>query len=495
MASPSLDDKLQRAMEHVSTAWLPPHEEVLCKIQSRLASGVYDSAKGKLTEDLKEDFALYMYCLRELTEQVDEAKQEQEAIKRSPSEIFETADIEKFKTILDKSRSQISTHSLDEMSELQALRFRESMLSAATAEALSSSVDVNPETGFSCGLLRQLGLTLISWNYPRVYKRAVETLQENTSLDAGLKRTLGFTPTLLGLGFARKWNLSDDILSAMGEKKTIVSHSSGAFKAVTDSTLSSESAGATLAKICEVGEALARANNPEHYPSALSDWETAKEAIVNSLGPDGIQTIYDKTQERLTFYAARAPEVQGFAEAKDIKERIVDSQYAVRLLEKNHYLKSCPEEFQREIKALYQKFRPNKILKSNIEYLVKTIVPMTGFNTGALFMYEPEARALSPAVKIGEATQKKLRTVRIHSHLAQFDLIASAYSLKSPLREESIGDNGEPYTLYAGAIGTVTPIGVLYLECKPGESEFPGGDPMILFKVLRHCVGDCLNVS
>ncbi len=381
------------------------------------------------------------------------------------------------------------------MSELQALRFRESMLSAATAEALSESVDVNPETGFSCGLLRQLGLTLIAWNYPRVYKRAVETRQENATLDANLKRTLGFTPTLLGLSFARKWNLSDDILSAMGEIKTVGTTGSGAFKKSSDTKLAAASTGATLAKICEVGEALARANNPEHYPSALDDWETAKEAIGNSLGPEGIAAIYEKTQERLSFYAARAPELQGFAEAEVIKERIVDSQYSVRLLEKNQYLKACPEAIQREVKALYQKFRPNKILKSNIEHLVKHIIPATGFKNGALFMYEPDERVLAPAVKVGEPTQKKLRSVRIHSHLAQFDLIASAYSLKSPLREESLGPNGENFTLYAGAIGSITPIGVLYLECQTDQADFPGGDPMILFKVLRHCLCDCLNVS
>src|SRR5262249_37415849 len=152
--------------------------------------------------------------------------------------------------------------------ELQALRFRESLLSASAAEILASKNAIDPEDGFSCGLLRQLGLTLIAWNYPRVYNRAMECITPNEGLDFQLQKVLGFSPSLLGLTFAQRWNLSDEILVALGDRKKRFSVS-----ASERSDSGAQHVGEMLSKICEVSEALARANDPEHYPTALRDWE------------------------------------------------------------------------------------------------------------------------------------------------------------------------------------------------------------------------------
>ncbi|MCB0322695.1 MAG: HDOD domain-containing protein [Bdellovibrionales bacterium] len=488
MASMSLNESLERAIRHVSDGWLPPQADVLEKIQQRLDAGAYHSDRNALTEDLKEDFALYMYCLRELTEMLNEqhgVEHTSVELKLTPMQILRDADLESLRSILQRSRTQISPHSLDDMNEFQAMRFRENMLSAATAEVLSESAHLDPEMGFSCGLLRQLGLTLIAWNYPRVYSRAVETLTEATTLDANLKRVLGFTPTLLGLAFARRWNLSDDVLAAMGERRGL----SAPAPRSTD-------AGATLAKICEVGEALARANNPEHYPSALHDWELAQEEIASRIGPSGIQVIYERASTRLAEYAKHAPELTSFADSTALKEHIVDSQYAVRMMEKNQHLRHLPEALRNEIKKLYGRFKPNKILKSNIETLMKEIIPLAGFDKGAVFMYDPERRHLAPAIKLGDVAKERLRPVAVSTTLAQFDLVTSAYSLKTPLREERNDGEGQRVTVIAAALGTITPVGVLYLETAPERADGAStNDALLVFKAVRQCLTDCLNVS
>ena len=496
MANAAVEENIERAFRHVSSGWLPVQREVLEKVRKQLDDGRYNSNRAVLTEDLKEDFALYMYCLRELSALVETetvrqfrgGKHTTENKKLTPREIFQKADLESIKGILHRPDSEISSHSLNEMNELQALRFRESLLSATAAEVLAGKNDIDPEDGFSCGLLRQLGLTLIAWNYPRVYSRAMESITSNEGLDYQLQKVLGFSPSLLGLTFAQRWNLSDEILVALGDRKRKIA------VAAESGDGGAKKVGEMLSKICEVSEALARANDPEHYPTALNDWEEAEEAIAAQLGPNGLQTIFDKAKDHCKQYLLSAPELQDFSESTAIKERIVDSRYAVSKLEKNVHLKSCPPAVKEKIAKLYYQLKPNKILKKNIRTLVFEIMPTAGFKRGCIFMVEPASRMLAPSIKIGDIASDRARPIKLSSALSHFDLVSSAFSLKSPLREEGTGLDGRRITMIACSIGQAAPMGVLYLETAEDFVNEIGPDPMPIFRALRQTLADCLNL-
>ncbi len=492
MSSLSVEESIDRAVRYVSEGWLPPQSEVLEKLRSRLKDGEYANDRSQLTKDLKADFSLYMYCLRELTVCIEKAgigpqSQPAPVCRKTPAEIFAAASLDDFKKIIERSENEISRHSLKEMNELQALRFRESIISASTAEVLAESAKVNPEVGFSCGLLRQLGLTLIAWNYPRIYARAIETLEPDGSLDSALRKVLGFSPTLLGVTFARRWNLSTDILAALGDKKAA---------SLAAASLSSEAntIGETLAQICEIGEALARANDPLHYPTALADWQTAEQTIVKRLGPDGVRIVVERSRAHLREYVKYTPELLNFSDSATVKEQIVGTQYSARLLEKNPYIRSLPPELQSSLRKLYSRFKPNKILKSNIRMLMSEILPQAGLAKGAAFLFDPESKTLTPAITLGELAQERLRPVRLSSTLSQFDIVASAFSLKAPLREESTSAAKRRVTILAGALGTSSPVGVLYLESKEDFVVDNTFEPVSLFKALRQAFNDCLNL-
>ncbi|MCB0360447.1 MAG: hypothetical protein KDD44_12450, partial [Bdellovibrionales bacterium] len=148
---------LDRAVEHVSNGWFPPQQDVLEKIRTRFEAGDYQEDRQELTRDLKEDFALYMYCLKALTEMVERGEirtRDEQNVKgsRTPNAIVESAELGVLRAIFEKTYSEISMHSMKEMSELQALRFQESMISASTAEVLAESANIDPEIGYSCGL-------------------------------------------------------------------------------------------------------------------------------------------------------------------------------------------------------------------------------------------------------------------------------------------------------------------------------------------------------
>ncbi len=489
---------IERAYDHVVTNWFPVQSEVLERIQSRLAAGEYDAHRKELTKDLKEDFSLFMFCLKELTGLLETNKlhgvpQPQNS---TPIDMIESSDIEVLKSILAAPPSVISTHSMADINELQTLRFRDSMLSASVAELLAEKTDIDPDLGFSCGLLRQLGLTLISWNYPRVYARALENLPANCTLDTALQKVLGFSPSLLGITCARRWNLLPEIMVALGDKERPVAPAFGAPVFGDYKTSAAEADIANkLAKICEVGEALARANDPEHYPTALADWKIAEEAIIEHLGPDGISAVFDRAKHNCKSYAKQSPELVAFTQTTPVAEKIANSQYAKVLTERNVHLKTCPKELRDKIVELYHHLSADKISQENLRVFVHEVIPYAGFNAGCIFMLDPAKRVLAPVMKLGALPKERLRSVGLSSVLAQFDIVASAYSCKSPLREQSAPQGGKRKTGVAGVVGNNTPVGVLYLETETEERSGEEVDPMPSFRALRQALNDCLNLD
>ena len=123
------------------------------------------------------------------------------------------------------------------------------------------------------------------------------------------------------------------------------------------------------------------------------------------------------------------------------------------------------------------------------------LAPQSGFARGCIYMYDPEKRALCPAIKFGDMPKERLRAIKVSSVLAQFELVASAFSLKTPLREESLTEAGQRVTIIVSAIGQATRVGVFYLETCENFTDTVAPDPMPVYRAVHQCLCDCLNVK
>lgn len=483
----SADESLNKAVVHVNTGWLPVQSPVLEKVRDGLKLGIYASRRELLLHDIKQDLSLYMFCLRELGSNLSRQKgaEEAEAATRglSPREIFEISDLGRLETMLAQAERPISAHDVNSMTPLQAQRFRESMLSASTAEILAAKKEIEPETAFSCGLIRQLGLTLIAWNYPRVYSKAISSIGENDTLDSQLEKVLGFSPNSLGQRLAQQWNLSAEILEA----SSLSQEAKGDLR----TTSGSDPAG-MLAKICEVGEALARANEPDIYPTAEKDWQWAQSNIAEQLGPQGVENILEKAKEHSRSYLSTMPAMKDFAAESNIKDLIASSQYAASKLAKNSYLKTCPPRIRERLAAVYSGLRPGKISRDNLRQLLFHVLPASGFNSGCIYMLDPQTRALMPQTKIGELPAERAKPVKLSSSLSHLDLVSSAFSLKTPLKEDGYSKDEQASILIASSLGSASSVGVLYLEIL--KEEVGEQDPINTFRAIRQTLCDCLNL-
>ena len=492
---------LDSAFEKTSKDWFPANPKVMARVLSRVESGYYDARREALVDDLKADFSLYLSCLKELRSVLAQGKTRRpvrddgDAEKAKPERDSAVTDqlLLSIKNVLKESAGRISKFSLEKMTEAQAFRLRDSLLSASTAEVLSEKFQIDGRLAFTCALLRQLGLTLIAWNYPDVYQQALNSLAElkdptEADFDAYMQNTLGFTPAMLGVRFAETWDLPPEIVTIMG--------ASGGAKSEAGALNMRQggSAGAVgvITQLCVVGEAFARANDPARYPHARDDWETVEKVIIQCLGPQGVQAVYQHAKDLSTHYAAYSPRVLSIAGASDGHVALNRSEYGRSLFEKNVYIRACPERVRSKLADVYAELHAGGISQALLRKFVHEIMPALGFDTVVGFTLDPTTASLVPMLKVGRPSFIRLKPAALIEQQTQANPITTAYSRHKPLCEVGITRLGERKTLLVGAMGKKRRIGVLYVEVSSHAPIEIAADPMIVFQALLSSLSDLL---
>ncbi len=473
--------RLLQATQHVSQLWFPVNEELYSKIQKGLADGIYDLDIDFLVNEIRSDFALFTYCLKEVSKR---AARDGRSFPESatPLEMLKIVGLPQLREILSVERQRISAHSLSTMTDLQTTRLQEAMLSASAAEVLAENKKIDPDLGFSAGLLRQLGAALVAWNYPTVYRRVASALKPGERLDDALNLTLGFSPTMLATALARQWRLSPEVRSAMGDSEV--------------SSVSERESGEiaeTLKTICAVGEALARANDPEHYPTAEADWRTAKEEIEKTLGYEGFGLIEQRAAENCQNYLKLAPEIFPNPIVLDPESKIHKAQEQVAA-DANQYLRHLTPPVKKRFRELYLQIEAQSVSKETVRSLVRDLIPLCGFTGCAVYTIDLETMKLVPRIKTGSVELREVNTLVYKDGDVSADPVIAALKCTNPIIEVGYGKSGE-LQLLAACLGEKQKVGVLYLEAPIQPSE--EGKQILLqtFKAVRQTLCDCLKVQ
>lgn len=483
------------AYKYVSDAWFPIDPALLARIQNNLYAGKYDHNRDRLITDLKQDCALYLFCLRRLGEVVS-TESGNKAAAYSPQQLLKDTPLPHFRAVLAVQAHGVSTHHQDETKPEHAQRCEQAVIAATAAEALSESFELDDADAYSCALLRQLGITLIAWNYPHVYNRVMAGLSSDQNVDELLSKMLGFSPQLLALTVAREWKLAPEILRGMGD--------TGAPASDPEEEARINKIGKALAKVCAIGEAFAESlRSPEAPISATR--EQALTEITTRLGPAGISYIQKLVRSNLRLYAQNHPvlsrwtEVQVPAEAA-VPELAKGSQPAhlpaEELLERNLYLKRCSDQERQEFELLYSSLEPGSISKNSLDILRTRIIPCFGFERGCIYLIDPETMILIPRLPLGSSALRDYEAVKFSNSQAAFDPIVAAFSSKTPSIEEKVDAEQRKTYYLACSLGELQRAGVLYLELGHQQLESRRGtNPLIAFKAVRHALGDILALK
>lgn len=467
------DRRLDRALQHVVRPWFPINQDVLNTIRTCLTDGTYAVTPAQLLNDLKGDFALFTYVVKELgimgMQQGLDAK-----ILNNPVELIKWGGPDRIKEAIAPEKSLPTTHSLHWSEPFQIARLRETAVVASTAAVLSEKKDLDPDVGFSRGVIREIGLNLIAWNYPTLYSKVLNSLKPDTSLDEELSKELGFTPSLLAMRVLRPPNP----LQPEGEP-------------VPDE--GNHDDWATYDELCAVGEALARAENPETYPSAANDWQKANQYLNDNAGAGALDLIKERAVEQSKKYQEAIPEVFGSLESFNPKRNIeAHSRMAAAIADADFRL--CPPHVQEALRSLYNEIDGYAVNKAAIQTLLKSIIPQAGFTGGCVFVVDPSTASLKPRTIIGKVALRPVENVTLEPG----DMAVTALSQTEPLFDvkEAVGGDGPPAPINGiySALGNSRKVGVLYLETPLNNNEEPAGRTMGTFRILKQALCDVLHL-
>jgi hypothetical protein len=479
--------RLERASKHVSSLWFPINLEVLGKIRKKVQDGEYSNSESSIFEDLKQDFALFTFVVKELM-LIGSKENLHQHILNNPGELISWAGAATIGELLTDDTRLPLNHLLHSVTPLQATRLRETAIVASTAEILSSKTDLNPETGFSWGVLRETGLNLIAWNYPSLYSRVLKRLIKGQSLDEQLSQELGFSPATL----AMKVLCPSSLASSDDEGEPY------------------EPMWANYDKLCDIGAALARADNPDTYPSAENDWRLANSYLQKTIGADGIALIRTKAAEYSKEYSKSLRGMLKSAREFD-PERSIQNYKKQSKCRGNRYINQCSKKVQEALQSLYLHLSDSEATAIALEMLIRKIIPEAGFTGGCVFLVDPSAFALMPRTVFGNVQLRTVERVMLRQAFsdqqsASFtgafsfqsyapDLAATALSCAQPVVERhedilNLGITG----LYA-SLGETKKVGVLYLEAPEAQDIQGDHKTMCTFKAMRQALADTLKLD
>ena len=471
---------MERAVEHVNNMWLPVNPELLQKIQGNLSGGVYDNAIDLLVSDLRGDSALFLFCVREMAALLRTAGTvDQHSFDLSA--LLEHAGIEQLKRILQAPDAQISSHSLDNLSSVQRGRLQEMLVSIAASEELAQHSGLKSENGHTAALLRQLGLALIAWNYSEAYHQAVAAARSGETLDDALSRLLGFSPSLLAIRVLESWGMAQDTV-ALVDPTLLDEKNSGSAE--------SYSIIKTLVSITQVGEALARANDPQTHSSAELDWSDALDALSERIGPDALSKIRERMEKRASHYVKALPHIFRGGFILD-PEAHSHSLRASGALSSNPFIDRASESLKIRLQRLYRNIDRLHLQSENLRLVAHEIIPLSGFPRGCIYTIDPGTFKLVPRLEIGNAKLKQFSALAYSNTAAKPSIVLAAFQQSTPLMQPGCGRDGLPVDCHAMVLGFGQRVGVLYLESAPTKSTERAQRTTDL-KALVWAVNDCL---
>ena len=469
------DRRLERAARHVSELWIPANADFIKQFRDRLGTGEFGSDIERVIGELRKDVSGFLFCVGEISKQARASGVSADLL--NPVDVIRWGGVERVRLALEQGDNQLTMHSLNRVSWLQEKRMSEVLTSAAAAEVLSGSYGIQAEQGYGSALIRQLGYMLVAFNYRDIYEEVMINIKPDESIELRLQEKLGFTPSTLALTLLREWGIVPASVGLSCDDEPVDPR----LKAVEK----------TVAKMCEAGEALARANQPEVYPSASSDWEVARSQIEDKLGKRGLSLIRRALKSNTQQYLEQVPTMFKGGIVLDPEMQIA-RHWDVINLRRNPFLAGCAAGMRQQRSVIYDRLPSAKVSRDCLNAIVRDAVPQSGFDAGIIFTIELSSKMLVPQLKIGSV--KGIEPVPV-AFADKGRLVSRAYDSSQP-EIHSFTIPGSPELLgIAGLVGFSQRVGVLYLEMPQSRFSEPGIDYLTHFKALAKAFTDTLNLA
>lgn len=463
--------QLDRATDLVCQFWFPFDQATYKKIVNSITSldlREEKESKEKILQELRKDSSLYLLCLKQVQSKTRRVRTEDSSFLNS---IFETATLEELVEAIKSVSDFKVCHDLKSASQLQSKRLSEMIIASNAAEHLSSAYEISNDVCYSSALIRQLGYTLLAWNYPKIYEKITSKPLSKSELDAEILTNLGFSASMLAFSVLKRFGLEFEYEKVFEEKKSSM---------LGDAILN-------IHKICEIGEALSRAVNPDIYRTAKEDYVLAEAHLAEKLGSGAIAEIFSKSDGPSSSNNSLLKDALLFG-SEEIERSIERVHYGKNLSSKNTYLKALPEKEKELSLKVYSHLDPNKISQDALRIFTKELVPQSIFSSTVVYLLDPIEEMLYPSLIVGKPRVFMPRTVRLKTP-GDLDILVSSLELVSPIKEDKLIDNTN-IVIVASSFGDPT-VGVFYVEIEKDTDQINVNQ---YFKAIRNLFKDSLAI-
>jgi hypothetical protein len=242
-------------------------------------------------------------------------------------------------------------------------------------------------------------------------------------------------------------------------------------------------------ELCAIGEALARAENPETYPSARNDWKQANQYLNDNAGAGALEMIKERAVEQSKKYQQVLPEVFNSLQTFDPQKAIeTHERMSAAIADKDFRL--CPPHIQEALRSLYNDMNGYAVNKAAIQTLLKSIIPQAGYTGGCVFVVDPSTACLKPRTIIGEVNLRSIANVSLEPG----DLAVTALSQVTPLFQIAEKIPGNQIEGTYSSLGNARKVGVLYLERPLGVPTESDEKTLGTFNILKQALCDILHL-
>jgi HDOD domain len=469
--------RLEQAIRHCARGWLPVQASVYNRFKERLRAGEYEGKHEHFLLDLRADPALFFYVASRFCHLFPSLHQGAGATYPSMSEMAEVLQS------LPPRAEDLSLHTLSNASKLQVARLRHGVVSTSTAELIAVKHGYDSLSTFSCASLRQLGLSLIAFNYPSIYRRACEESRaRSVSVALEVERLLGFSPEKLAACLGMKWGMREDI-----------AHSVLATPIGRPPTTSQNLP--WVLRFATVGESFARLSDHDTYPHAFEEGQWVKDEFTKLLGKDALALVQEKITET---FLAQGLSLDSAKNTLGSLEEIIErshSSFASHSMKENQALQECSQATVELFQQIYALIRPRSASLAATNHLVSEVVPRLGFSRGCIYVVDQKTQIALPRLRFSPDDATRYCAVSLTQGTELAHLLASARNAPAPLREKNVFlHSATPMSHVTWKLGDEKNLGILHLEVNEEHTDRSSRDILTLFEVLRRALLCCVGL-
>ncbi len=458
------------SLEHLLTGGVPVNPTHLREIRLGVSSGALTKDREQLVREVQRDPGLVVHCARSgraVAGDVD--------YPTDPFNLLRALEDEKLAALFPASETTISSHRLRRANPAQASQLQHAIISVSAAYCLAPELEIEPELAYHASLFRELGLALISWNYPQMYSRVMSTHRRSgTDIDGELLRIFGMTGQDIGRRLARDWGMPREVLEAWRTDNPNLPQRQGQ---------------ASLSEVCDIADLFAQSKDPVHFPRASALWHAREQSLTTTLGASFRERMESEARDSLECFVGESPALEKLPLVQQIAKERSGPPLSKAIRERNPFLDRCPPDVQAELVTVYGEMYVSGVSVDAIRRLADHAAIACGFDRGCVYLLHRTTRLLTPALRIGGVP---LSAYHPHPLKEHDDIGASVFS-DIPCRSEGEGIRGDRVSRIMGSLENREHQGVLYLELSASLADDSDRDALTIFQALRQAFDDAFS--